>query len=239
MSEEHTRLAFSGAGGDEVFARSWPGEEGAPGILLVHGAHGLGTSLDAYAGRIKAELGWSVLAPDLHSREQPEGDPLEAWLALPDRRALADLEQGLRALQEGGADTGRLAVIGFGTGGCLAFLLGCTSHRLAAVVDHQGPIVYGELSREKTTEPLELALGLEAPLLAHFGQEDPGIPVDHVEQLERQLSAFAKPFELVVHPGAGPGFCDPRSPAWDEALEARAWERTRAFLGEVLDALEE
>lgn len=244
-------LSLAGDGGEGVRAWHWPaGREGAPGVLVVHEVFGLDPFV-ASVGERFAALGWAVLAPDLYSREGLPGpapspaEPAPVWerdairaavAGLPDRRALADLEAGLEWLGgEGGADPDRLAVVGFCMGGCLAFLLGCRSRRPAAVVDFYGRLVYGQLSREKPVEPLEMALGLEAPLLAHFGERDASIPLEQVEELGRRLSAFAKPHEILVHPGAEHGFANPLRPAHHPERAREAWERTEAFLREVLD----
>ena len=185
--------------------------------------------------------------PDLWSREGLPGpaptaaEPAPEWPvdtiraavdALPDRRALADLDASLRALAaRPEVDRSCVAVVGFCMGGNLAFQLACTSReRIAAVVDYYGRIVYRELSGNHPIQPLELALNLGCPLLAHFGAEDATIPAEHRAELEERLTMFSRDFELVVHAGAGHGFQNDTRPGYHEVAARDAWARTLEFL---------
>jgi len=147
-----------------------------------------------------------------------------------DRRAALDLDAGAAWLAgHASVDPERIGAIGFGVGGVYAYLLGCHSRRIAAVVSYQGAIVYRELSSAKPVQPLEMALNLSAPLLAFFGEEDVSIPQEHVGRLRDVLSQFAKTFEVHTYPGAGADFFED-----DEAASADAWSRTLAFLSDSL-----
>lgn len=219
------------------------------GVLVVHEVFGL----DEFTRRIQARLveaGFAALAPDLYSRSGVPGpgstpeEPAPEWepeviraaaASIVDRRCVADLEAGLARLGSHPAvDAGRLGVVGFCLGGRLAFLLGCHSHRLSAVVDYYGRIVLPELSAAQPTQPLELVLNLEAPLLAHFGGLDDSIPLEHVEELRRRLDAFARPAEVHIYPGAAHGFANSLRRSWVPLAEEQAWQRTRDFLAEAL-----
>lgn len=248
-------VTFAGHGGDEIRAHLWRpqqarGEDGAPAVVLAHEVFGLDAFVDGVARRF-AEAGFVVLAPDLYSREGVPGpastpeDPAPAWdvdtiraavASIPDRRAVGDLEAAAEWLaNEGTVDGDRIAALGFCAGGNFAFLLGCQSRRVAAVVDYYGRIVYPGLSEEKPVQPLEMALNLSAPLLGIFAMEDPSIPPEDVDAMERTLDQFAKSFELLRVPGVGHGFANPLRPAWDAAAAGVAQDRTLAFLAEVLE----
>ena len=148
---------------------------------------------------------------------------------------MADLEAAIDALVEHtGVAPDRVAALGFCMGGCYAYLLGCVSTRIAAVVDFYGRVVYAELSAAKPTQPLELALNLGAPLLGLFGEQDPSIPGDHVERMRGVLSQFAKDFDIVTYPGAGHGFVNDLRGGHHAESAADAWSRALAFLGERL-----
>ena len=246
--EEHT---FAGQGGDLLRASLFVAETPVarrPGLLLVHEVFGPDRHMRALAQRF-ARAGHCVLLPDLYSREGlpgpagSEADPAPAWepdtvraavAGLPDRRALADLDAGLLFL--GARDDVRaedLAVVGLSMGGTLAFLLGCTSTRLAGVVEFYGRPVLLELSANKPFQPIELALNLDRPVLAFFGEEDPEIPAEHVELLRRSLTAGAKDFEIVTYPGAGHGFLNEHRPGFHGPSARDAWSRTLTFLNEL------
>ena len=196
--------------------------QGRPGVVLIHDAPGLDAHAHDAARRLAA-AGFVVAAPDL-----AEADGA-------DRRVLADLDEAARALGERDeVDAERIAAVGFGAGGTYAFLLGCTSTRVGAVVDFGGGLVYPELSAEKPTQPLELALNLGCPLLGLFGEEDPSVPAEDVERMRAVLSQFSREFDILTYPGAGHGFFDDRRPGHHEAAAQDAWRRTLDFLRTAL-----
>ena len=143
-----------------------------------------------------------------------------------DRLALSEIDARLAALaRRPGVDRERLGVLGFGRGGTLAFLLGCT-RSVAAVVDVDGPVLYPALSPARPIQPLELALNLEGAFLGLFRVH--GVGVEELELLRARLGAAARPHELVLLPDALPGYDATRA---EELLL-----RVRAFLGEHLAA---
>lgn len=211
--------------------------ERGPAVLVVPDALGL----DARALRLARPLaaaGHAVLLPDLAplgaagAADEPN---VRELAALPDRPALAALEAGLAHLAaRADVDPRRIAAVGFGAGGTLAFLLACTSTRLAAVVDVAGGPLRAELSAAQPIQPLELALNLDRPLLALFGAADPAVPAAHVALLRETLAAAAKEFEVVVLPEARGGFFHADHPHYHGAAFEEAWRRLLGFLAAVL-----
>jgi dienelactone hydrolase len=180
-------------------------ERSAGVLLLVDGAQVPGLVDEARAHFEHG--GRRVLAPEL---ERADWDS--------DRGALRALGARADAWRESGqVDPDRLAVVGFGRGGTLAFLLGC-AQRFEAVVDVDGPVLHPELGPERPTQPLELALNLEGAFLGAFGRttED-----QELELLRQRLTAAARPFELERHAGAAD------ASAW---RAAGLLERASAFL---------
>lgn len=145
-----------------------------------------------------------------------------------DRQALVELDPRLAELgRSPGVDPERLAVLGLGRGGTLAFLLACT-RRLAAAVDLGGPVLHPELSPARPTQPLELALNLEGAFLGVFAEQGAVGPEER-ELLRARLGAAARPFELVVLAGRG-GFLDPRAGGYDGGHDEALWPPVLAFL---------
>ena len=246
---EYARGGGAAAGGqDEAIGARYlraPGADPGPALLLVHAVFGLEPHIEDLSARFAAE-GFTVLAPDLWSREgrpgpEPGGsEPAPSWTddalraaveALPDRRALADLEAGLAWLAERNeVDSDRLAVCGFGMGGSLAFQLACTSRRLAAAVSFYGPVAHERLSANHPIQPLELGLNLSCPVLFHFGTEDASIPESDIARLEGTLGPFMKDFEVARWEGAGHGFLNDRRAGYHAPSASAAWQRTVEFL---------
>ena len=245
-------ISFEGHGRDSVrgyfVAPPEPDPDGRS-IVLVHEVYGLDLHIRSVAERL-AQEGFAVLVPDLYSREGTPGpestaeDPAPEWTldtirsavaGLPDRRALGDIDGAaawLGARPE--LDARSVAVLGFCMGGTLAFLSGCTSTRVACVVDFYGGPVYRELSQAKPTQPIELHLNLDRPFLAFFGGDDAHIPAEHVQLLRERLDMAGKDFEIITFDGAGHGFFNDARPSFHAEAAASAWERTLAFLGENL-----
>jgi dienelactone hydrolase len=179
----------------------------------------------AASERLERE-GYRVLAPELR---------LSGADALGDRAALAELERAAAALAaRADVASERIAVLGFGRGGTLAFLLGCTSRRIAAVVDVGGPLVYPELSSARPIQPLELALNLDRPLLLVSASRDPAFPPRDVELCRESLSSAGKHFDIFALE-AEPGFLDEESARFDERAAGEAWRRILDFLHEALE----
>lgn len=137
--------------------------------------------------------------------EAPGPSDWESEERLADRPALAALEtavQGLAGHEDVLGDG--VAVVGLGRAGTLAFLCGCTSRAVAAVVSCGGRALYPALSPTKPTQPLELLLNLDRPLLALCGSSDPLCPPEHRDLWRQKLEAGGKDHELVVYPDPAP-----------------------------------
>jgi carboxymethylenebutenolidase len=245
-------IRFRGHGGDEIdgiTARPKLDEDKLPGIVLVQEAFGIDAHIRSMVARF-ADEGFVVIAPDLYSREGTPGpkptrqDPEPMWSmddvraavsSLPDRRVLADLEGALVHLaNDPSVDAKRLGAVGFCMGGNYAYLLGCKSMRVRAVVDFYGRFVYRELTANKPVQPLEMALNLSCPLLAIFGGQDPSISRADVEKLRTTLDQFGKELTIVTFPGAGHGFLNDRRKSYDADAAAKAWKLAIDFLREHL-----
>jgi len=247
-------IRFRGHGGDEIggiLARpEGGGAARLPGIVLVQEVFGLDPHIHAMTERLASE-GFVVLAPDLYSREggppgprPSEAEPSPIWsmdevraavASLPDRRVLGDLEGGLAQLAgDAGVDARNLGAVGFCMGGNYAYMLGCTSRRVSAVVDFYGRFVYRELSPNKPIQPLELALNLSCPMLAIFGEADPSIPPEDVERFRKTMDQFARDVTIVTFPGVGHGFLNDRRKSYDREAAAKAWGLAVDFLREHL-----
>jgi carboxymethylenebutenolidase len=247
-------IRFRGHGGDEIagyLARpdAEASKKALPGLVLVQEVFGLDPHIRSMAERFAAE-GFVVVAPDLYTREgipgpKPTPDvPFPIWsmdevraavASLPDRRVLGDLESALERLAaEPGVEGRRLGAVGFCMGGNYAYLLGCASRRVAAVVDFYGRFVYRELSPEKPVQPLELTLNLSCPMLAIFGEKDPSISPEDVARFEKVMDQFARDVTVVRFPAAGHGFMNDRRRSYDPEAAGEAWTLAVGFLREHL-----
>jgi carboxymethylenebutenolidase len=170
-----------------------------------------------------AKAGFTAMAPALFDVLRPEvelgyddsgvGQGRELVAELGFERALQIVAACARWLRESGH---RVGVVGFCWGGTVAMLAN-TRQGLTSVT------YYGGRSVPFLSEPAR------APMLFHFGETDPLIPIEDVRRHREHHP------EAIVHTyPAGHGFnCDERRDYAPESA-ALAWERTTVFLKEHL-----
>lgn len=178
-----------------------------------------------------AREGYVALAPATFDRVQPgvdlgydaadvqEGVRLKALAeALPAPGPLADVQAAI----DHGANLsgGKVGLVGYCWGGLLTWRAAALLRGLSAAVPYYGG---------GTTTPKEIARQPQVPVLAHYSDCDPHIPLEGVQALQRAHPQV----ELHVY-GAEHGFnCDHRA-AWDASAAQLARERTLAFLARHL-----
>ncbi|GAA1394096.1 dienelactone hydrolase family protein [Kitasatospora putterlickiae] len=207
-----------------------------PAVLL--GPEGAGVN-DVHRHRADAlaELGYVALAFDLHGDGRWFTDPEEMLaramplLADPDRlrdigRAALDV-----LLDEPRTDPGRIAAIGYGTGGAVALELGRAGVDLRAI---------GTVNALTTGRPGEAA-HIRCPVWAGVGSEDPIMPAGQRDAFAAEMQAAGVDWRLVVYGGAQHAF---HHPPVDHAVvpgvahhprhAERAWRDVVGLLAECL-----
>ncbi len=204
-----------------------------PGLLLLQEIFGVGPYLRAVADRL-AGLGYVVGAPDVfwriernweadHSEEGLTASlslmpSFDLALGVADCTAAFGHLAGLPELQ-GGA-----GVIGFCLGGLLTF-------QVARAADPAVAVSYYGSSIAAFLDGVD---EIRCPIQLHFGEHDPYIPLEEVEQIRAALAGRADA-EVRVQPGAGHAFDNHEAPVFhDPAAAAAAWALTSGFLGRHL-----
>lgn len=191
------------------------------GLLLIHDASNAGAWCEDWAHRMRDDGSTVVVVQTRASA---------------DRVALAELETKLAQLAaDPSVDARRIAAIGFGRGGTLAFQLGCTSRRVKAVANVMGPVLYKSLDAERPIQPLELALNLDVPLFAAFGGRDDHTPTEHVALLRNMLDSAMKNVTYALYPEAAARFYDPANPNFRADDTRDLWQRLQAFASAAFD----
>lgn len=222
-----------------------PGDEPAPGVVMIHDVWGLSAHTRDLAGRLARE-GFAVLAVDLYrglpSREV--GSDPGRWIrALPDPTLLATLQEAIDALAAGPARGRGVGVTGFCMGGQYAILAAASCTGLSAAVPFYGMLshAHGLLApapgeppldpARKPRAPLDAAAEVRCPLLAMYGAEDAFIPVSDVLELQRRLAKAGPEHVVSLYAGAGHAFLnDTRPEAYRPAIAREAWGRLVAWL---------
>jgi carboxymethylenebutenolidase len=203
-------------------------------VLLIQEIFGVGPYIRAVAERL-AEAGYLVGAPDVFWRFAPnwESDHTEAGLGasmekvqqLDFPQAIGDCIAALAHLRDQPGITASPGVIGFCLGGTLAWGVaanaepsGCVSYYGSGV-----PSMIGMIDQVK------------CPTLFHFGNNDPFIPNEGIDEVGAALAG--RPGFILNVENAGHAFDNHESDLfYDEGAANAAWAKTMAFLATNLPA---
>jgi carboxymethylenebutenolidase len=197
-----------------------------PGVIVIHANQGINDYTRDVARRL-AKQGYVALAPDYLSRQggtlkaNPKREGLSNIREIAPWQAVAeDTDAGfayLRILPDVRGD--RLGVVGFCWGGEMTFGVATQVRGLKAVV-----VFYGRSPR-----PLDLVKNIQAPLLAHYGEKDPGVNKD-IPGTEEAMKKYEKSYTYKIYPGAQHGFHTDTNPErYHPEAAKEAWGRTLDF----------
>jgi carboxymethylenebutenolidase len=235
---------ITGHGGDEIEAYSArpldPGRQ-VGGVVVIHHMPGYDWPTKEIA-RTFAVNGYNAILPNLYWREAPGASPDDAAAAaragggVPDERLVGDVEGAIRYLSALPAANGKVATIGYCSGGRQSFLA-AVSLPLDAAVDCYGAFVVGtppQGSPLKVGPLVERAPGLSCPLLGLFGADDKYPSPQEVSELEAALKAAGKTYEFHVYENAGHAFFSVNRPAYRPEAAMDGWQKIFAFFGQYL-----
>jgi carboxymethylenebutenolidase len=202
-----------------------------PGVIVIHANQGINDYTRDVARRL-AKQGYVALAPDYLSRQggtlkaNPKREGLSNIREIAPWQAVAeDTDAGfayLRILPDVRGD--RLGVVGFCWGGEMTFGVATQVRGLKAVV-----VFYGRSPR-----PLDLVKNIQAPLLAHYGEKDPGVNKD-IPGTEEAMKKYEKSYTYKIYPGAQHGFHTDTNPErYHPEAAKEAWGRTLDFFKKSL-----
>lgn len=230
-----------------------------PSVLVLHDTMGLSVVPFEYTDTRErmcmeerrcldlAALGYIAFAADLYADERPK-DAMEADrnlagilaadpYVLEKSYALDRARAGIKEfLAHPNVDSTRLACLGWGHGGLVAFQLAAREARVRAVCTWY-PYV------QKLTP--ETAGGVKCPVLVLLGREDELVFSQHYRVWERQAREAGMQIETRYYRDAHHGFADLRwkmKPKQDKELKPErkaaeeAWQDTLEFLEEMLGA---
>ena len=131
-------------------------------------------------------------------------------------KALADIQTAVDAVK----DAGKVAVVGYSSGGDLAYASSNRLKGIACVVGYYGSGIVNDY-REKR----------KVPTLLHFGEADALIPIENIVQFRAHrpdVSAF-------TYPAAAHGFNCDEGDSFQEKAAREALERTLAFISQYVE----
>jgi carboxymethylenebutenolidase len=236
-------ITVNGAGGDAIEAYLARPADGARrgGVVVIHHMPGYDRASKEMTRRF-AELGYDAICPNLHYREAPHASPDDASAVVrakggvPDDRLVGDVAGAAAYLRSLPASNGRVAVIGYCSGGRQAVLAACNLD-VDACVDCYGAWVTGTVPADRPLKVTNLEDHLEqlrAPLLGLFGVNDKSPSPEHVDRLAQILTEHGKVFEMHSYPDAGHGFFAVDRPSYRVAAANDGWDQIAAFFGKHL-----
>jgi carboxymethylenebutenolidase len=222
-----------------VYFAAPQGDGPFPVVLVVQEIFGVHEHIRDVARRL-AKLGYLAVAPELYFRQ---GDPrtlasideLRAKIIskVPDEQVFDDLDACIDWAVAQGGDAGRIGLTGFCWGGRIAWLYAARQPRLKAVVAWYGKLI-GPSNALNPRHPTDVAIGLLAPVLGLYGEQDGGIPLDTVHQMQELLVTGGTPSHIVVYPGAGHAFYADYRPSYHAPSAEAAWGELKAWFARWL-----
>ncbi|MGA5518253.1 dienelactone hydrolase family protein [Streptomyces pseudogriseolus] len=216
-----------------------------PAVLCFTDAFGVRPTVREAADRL-ARAGYTVLVPNLFHRRGPA--PVAELPACIDGEARGELFRLLRpALEEltperATADAGAylrylaglpeaaagpVALVGYCMGAGLALrTAGAFPDRVAAVAGFHG----GRLATDAPHSPHLAAPRITAEVYLGHADQDPSLPPEQIERLEKALTDAGVRHRCEVYPGAAHGYTQSDTASYDE----KADERHRAALLDLL-----
>ena len=217
------------------------GLESFPGIVLIPHMPGWDEWQRETARRFTAH-GYGVLCPNIYE-DYGDGTPPEVAErarnagGVPDKSVMGDVAASLAFLRSQPGATGRVGVIGMCSGGRHTFLAAATLEGIDAAVDCWGGGVVcppERLSPAQPVAPVDLADGIDCPLLGIFGNDDfMPTPAD-VDALEAVLKEKGKDYEFHRYDGAGHGIWYYDKPMYRQEQAMDSWNKVLAFFDKHL-----
>jgi carboxymethylenebutenolidase len=225
---EHGDLVLTAADGNQFAAFSATSRQGkGPGVVILPDVRGLHRFYEQLALRF-AENGYDAVAIDYFGRTAGVGKRRDAF-PYADHVPLTTAE-GVTADTSAAISHLRAAnpqrpifTVGFCFGGSNSWLQAAAGHGLSGAIGF-----YGNPKRPPVG-PIERVDDIECPVLGLMAGDDPGIPVDVVDEFRSALDDAGKENEIIVYAGAPHSFFDRKQEEFGDA-SADAWRRVLDFI---------
>ncbi len=232
-------ITITGHHGDEIEAYlAVPTDEASGGsIVVIHHMPGYDEGTKEIARKFAAN-GYAALIPNLYHREAPGASPDDAAATaraaggVPDERLVGDVEGAMKHLQSLSTSNGKVAVIGYCSGGRQSLLAGCRLP-LDGAIDCYGAFVSVDPPSEYPVAAKAIigeVGNLTGPLLGLFGADDQFPSPEQNEALREALVAAGKDFTFHTFEGAGHAFFNVDRPSFRPESAAEGWQHIFTFL---------
>jgi carboxymethylenebutenolidase len=203
-------------------------------VLVVQEIFGVHEHIKDVCRRL-AKLGYLAVAPELYARQgdvsklSDINEIQKVVSKVPDSQVMADLDATAGWAKDSGfGNIRKLGITGFCWGGRIVWLYAAHSTQLKAGVAWYGRLV-GKPSETQPQHPIDVVGALKAPVLGLYGGNDPGIPLDTIEQMKQALKAAGNTSEIIVYADTPHGFHADYRPSYRREQAQDGWKRLQAW----------
>lgn len=200
-----------------------------PGVLILPAWMGIDDEAKAAALQLEKE-GYIAFIADIYGKGNIPTDFGSAAKIATQFKTDFNLYQkrislALEQLKAAGAQSGKIAVIGYCFGGAGALEVARAGFDVTGVVS-----IHGGLSKdsERPNEPIKTKVLVENPA------EDKGVTKEVYDKLVKEMNDGKADWQIITYANCGHTFTNPTSPEYNEIMAKRAWNHTLLFLSEIL-----
>lgn len=209
-----------------------------PVVMVVHAFQGLNAFIEDKICQL-AELGYIGFALDMYG-EGKRGASFEENMALmapfiDDRDMIrARMQAGLEAAKRiEGADTTKIAAMGYCFGGMCVLDLARTGVKISAIASFHGVLL---------SPSVEPSPEIHTPILVLTGRDDPLVPPSQITEFQNEMDAAKADWQIHIYGQAEHAFTFPEPEdrsqippgvAYNANADRRSWATLQQFLVEV------
>jgi carboxymethylenebutenolidase len=237
-------VMITGHGGEQIEAYAARPLDSAArgGVIVIHHMPGYDAGTKEIT-RTFAVHGYNAICPNLYWREAPGAAPDDAAATaraqggVPDERFVGDAEGAMSYLKNLSNSNGKVASIGFCSGGRHSWLANGNLPLDAAIVCY-GAFIIGETPEgmPPRADLAHLGKTQSGPVLGLFGNDDKYPTPEQVDELERLLKDAGRPYEFHRYDGAGHAFFSVDRASYRPEAAMDAWAKVWTFLDANLAA---
>ena len=231
-------VQIAGHGGDliDAYVATPEGTGPFPGVLVIHHMPGWDEWSTEVTRRF-AHHGYQAICPNQHHRAG--AGTLEEVVAKvregggnPDAQVVADLQAGVDYLLASPQSNGKVGIIGFCSGGRIAYMGAAKLNGINAAVDCWGGNVTvppASISDSQPVAVFDMTADIKVPILGLFGNDDQNPDPAQVNAIEAELEKHNKDHDFHRYDGAGHGFFGWERGGYRQEQAVDGWSKVFAF----------
>lgn len=200
-----------------------------PGVLILPAWMGIDDEAKTAALDLEKQ-GYIAFVADIYGKGNIPTDFASAGKIAGQFKADYQLYQkrislALAQLKTAGAQSGKIAVIGYCFGGSGALETARAGFDVSGVIS-----IHGGLAKapERPNGPIKAKILVEHPA------EDKSVKKEDLDNLMKEMNDGKADWQIITYANCGHTFTNPNSKDYNEVMAKRAWNHTLLFLGEVL-----